>query len=354
MNVTDFLNANAYPVTGQNARCKFLNKGSDVTVAAATLEYNFFAAPLANPIASNFQIPFSGDNVFFVKKLAMYSDVLDTTVTGVIYAALMQSFLEIWINDRQQFKISLIKLLNFGWQNIGIAPAPLAQFYQGFEKREKVFVNPIIINSTANMRFRLHLNAAAATALDTKHLKLVMWGFQFDKLQQFEYNELQDNQFQRLDFDMYDIVPNVVAVNTYQFFANGNKSEELFSKILPLSESETFQVESMRVVFTDHNTVAPEQSLWFTRRENLLTVTLNDVLYWNSYISKSLCYYGDYLTALVNNRLSLWQNDVLETPILIPAKSNNQVTLLQPASVTPVVDSLIMLSFDGEITRRVA
>lgn len=354
MNVSDFLNANAYPVAGQNARCKYLNKGSQITLAALTTEYNFFTAPLGNPFTSNFVIPFSGDNVFFLKKLALYCDISDVTITGTIFGELMQSFLEIWVNDRQQYKGSLIKFLNFGWQNIDAAVAGEVSV-SVFEEREKVFVNPIIINSTANIRFRLHMNAAAVAALVGANLFLVMTGFQFDKLKQFEYDELMSNQFQRLDFDMYDIQLAVAAANNYQLFANPNRSEELFSKVLPLSESETFQVEAIQVIFSEHaGAVAPNHNLWFPRKENRLSVYLNDVSFWDSYISKALCYYGDYVPAAVNNRLSIWRRDVLETPILIPAKSNNSVVLQQPASTTPAATQPFLVSFEGEITRRVA
>lgn len=353
MNVTDFLNANAYPGAGQNARCKYLNKGSTVTLAALTTEYNFFTAPLANPFTSNFVIPFSGDNVFFLKKLAIFCDISDATILGTVFGNLMQSFLEIWVNDRQQYKISLIKLLNFGWQNIDTAVAGEVSV-SNFEEREKVFVNPIIINSTANIRFRLHMNAAAVAALVGANLMLVMTGFQFDKLKQFEFDDMQANQFQRLDFDMYDIQLAVATANNYQLFANPNRSEELFSKVLPLAESETFQVESIQVIFSDHAAVAPNHNLWFPSRQKRLSVYLNDVSFWDSYISKALSYYGDYLVAAVNNRLSVWRRELLETPILIPAKSNNSVVLQQPASTTPVATQPFLVSFEGEITRRVA
>lgn len=354
MNVSQFLNAQAYPGAGQNARAKWVNKGSQITVAALTPEYNFFAAPLANPFTSNFQIPFSGDNVFFLKKMAAYIDTLDTALTGTIFNNIMQCFVEIWVNDRMQYKVSLAKIINFGFEDT-LLLAGAGTTWNDLWKNEKTLVNPIVINSTANVRFRLHLNAAANAALVGNLITFVMTGFQFDKLSEFEYNDLQDNQFQRIDFDMYEIQPVVAAANNYQFFANSNQNEELFSKTLPLSESENFQVEAIQLLFSDQNVVAADHSLWYPRRFNRLTISLNDILYYDSYMHKALSYYGAYVAAGVSDhRLVLNQKDILETPIMIPAKSNNSVILQQPASVTPVAAQLVMLSFEGEITRRVA
>ena len=265
---------------------------------------------------------------------------------------LCSRFLKYYVNDRQLYKTSLVNILNFGWQNLGVTDTDVT--YTGRWNTCKKFINPIIINSTSNVKFRLHLNTAAATALDGFTLRTVISGFQFDKLQQFEYNELQGNMFQRIDFDMYDMVAAVAAANTYNFFSNGNKSEELFSKVLPLSQQEAFQVESIQVIMADKSVATPDTSLWYPRDTNRLNVKINDIEYFDSYIQDALTYYADYVTAVENNRLTQQKIDVLKTPIAIPANSNNSVTLAQPASTVPAVDKKIMLRFQGELSRRVA
>ena len=95
MNVVDFLNRNAYPRPGQNARAKYLNKAADSTVAAATLEYTPFSAVPASLFAGNLTLPFSGDNVFFLDRLKILTDATDDIIEGAVFNALMQSFLEI-------------------------------------------------------------------------------------------------------------------------------------------------------------------------------------------------------------------------------------------------------------------
>ena len=353
MNVADFLNRNAYPQPGQNARAKYVNKASEVTVAAATQEYNPFTAVPASLFAANLVLPFSGDNVFFLDKLQVLTNAPDPDLSdGAVFDAFMQSFLEITVNDRQLYKTSLISILSFGWQNVGVTAAQID--YSGMWKACKRFINPIIINATSNVKFRLHLNTAAATALDTYALRVVISGFQFDKLQQFEYNELQGNMFQRIDFDMYDMVTAVAAANTYNFFSTAAKSEELFSKILPLSEQEAFQVESIQVIIPDVSTDAPDLNLWYPRKTNRLNVKINDVVFYDSYIQDALSYFADYTTAAEDNVLMQQSEDVLKTPIMIPANSNNSVTLAQPASTVPAVGKHIMLRFQGELSRRVA
>ena len=351
LSISQWLNQNAYPVAGKNARSKYLPKNSQVTIAAGANDYMFFDAALTNPLTANMRLPISGSEVFFVDRISCAYDFTDI-LTGTIYDEIMQSYLLVTVNDRILYKTSLASILNFGHQALGVASAQIGSSV--YNQKEKQFNNPIIINSTSNVQFKLHLTTAAATALDTQFILLTVQGWQFDKLSDFEYNDLQNKQFQRIDWDFYEIqAVTVGAAATYTFFQNTGQADTLYSKLFPLAESEMFQVQAIQVMFSDQNTVAPDFSLWFPRMKNRLTINVNDVIYSDGFISKALSFYGKYVTAAENNGLALWQNDVIKTPIIFPAKGNTSVQMLQGADTTPAA-GFVMMRLQGELTRRVA
>ena len=351
MNVSQFLNANAYPGAGRNARVKYLPKESEVAIVAGTEDYLFFNAALTNPLVSNLRLPISGSEIYYVDRIRLLCNIPDT-ITATIFAELMQSYLEVTVNDRIQYKTSVASILNFGWQALGVTAAQVDS--SGLRKVFKQFNNSILINSSSNVQFRLHLNAAAATALDDLDMTLELNVLQFDKLQTGEFDPLGVNRFQKIDFDFYEIqAVTVGAAATYNFFQNTGQSTELYSKLLPMSESEAFQVQSIQLLFSDQNTVAPDYSLWYPRMKNRLTIEVDQVKYYDGMIGDALSFYGKYVTAAEDNGLILMQESILKTPIIFPAKGNISVTMQQGAEATPAA-GFVMCRLQGEMNRIVA
>ena len=351
MNPSQFLNANAYPKVGDNARCKYVPQNSEKTITAGILDYFFYNDALSNPLVSNRKLPISGDEVLFVDRLFAFWDVTDAVLASTIQEVML-SYLEITVNDRQLYKTSLLSLLNFGSQNLGVTADQIQNSW--LRQVEKIFTNPIIINSTSNVQFHLKITDALATALDDQKITLWTECFQFDKLEPYQYDALRGNQFQKIDWDMY-VIESIIAgaQNTYELFVNNGQAQNLYSQLLQMSETESMQVQAMQIVFTDDNTVAPDFNLWYPRTKNRLTIFVNDVKYYDGFIGKSISLWGQYVTAKQDNALSLWQTEVLKVPILFPANSKVQISLLQGADVTPVADSPFMVRLMGEKSRIV-
>lgn len=348
MNVLDLLNHNAYRKPGENVRDKYVWLDATKDIAAGVLDMYYFVDNLSNPLTSNKKFPISSSEIFFVDVLNFRWQGSDQ-LTGDDYKGLMKSFLEISVNERTIYKTSLCNILNFGFSNFNATDF----FNSSYAKNEKEFINSIIINSTANVKFRVHLDSTLATAYDGVGLQLNLGGLQYDKLEPFMYNELKNNMFQRIDFDFYDIQSIVSGSHTYSFFVDANRDENLFSKVLPLSNTEIAHIQSLQVLMSDQDAGNDADfNLWFPRMKNRLTININDVAYYDGMIQNALSFFGNY-TQTSNNRLYLKQKDVIKEPLTIPSNSKNSIQLVQGAETTPQTDELVMLRMQGELIRTV-
>ena len=344
------LNAIASPNFGQNARRKWTEKKSDATITAGQNIYTFFQDQLNNPFLRNARFPISGNEVFFVTDIGLYFKGVENEGFGDSQFAIMDEilarcYLLIKVNDRDQIKLPLLEIANF-WYAEDIANT---NNYKR-SKRLRHLLYPIIMNSNAGVSYQIVLNDVVATALDTSLMELRLYGIQFDKLDTFYYDVWKDSKFQRIDYTLYD-VHKVETANetTYNLFQNRNALISDYSKFLPLSDIERFDVNAIEFGFFNRAVDITPEALFNNRQNNILQIIVEDVEYFNSYLHDCLTFsqVEDAVT-----RYYEYQVLTLKVPITLPAKGNVRITLTQPGGSECVEDYFIG-TLKGILTRRV-
>jgi len=358
------LNAISSPSFANNARRKYTAKYDQLALATGTLNYIYFDTNVGNQFLRNARFPISGNEVFFVTAFDLYLDA--TLGTTAIFAQLDEifgrSFIEITVNQRQQIKVPLLEVLNFYYNDTtGTANSELTR--QRFHSAKRRLLYPIIMNSTSSVQYKLTLSTASATALNGINARLGLYGVQFDKLDTFYYDVWKGSQFQKVDYTMYQT--NLVSTanqNTFTLFQPASQAETDFSKLLPLSEIERFDVNALEIGFFPSAVTSVMSAVFENRRDNVLTVQVEDVELFQGQIKDMLSisnqFTGQYdntgATILVDqlSRDILRQNLTLEIPLTFPSKSNVNITLLQPGSSLEENDYFVTL-LKGVLTRRV-
>ena len=337
------LNSVAYPTAGQNVRRKFTPLYDLITIAAGTTNYNPFQVR-TNIFANNQIFPLR-NQIFALTNISLYLQTAITTTA--LYAALLtllqQSYLKIDVDQRTMLKIPLLEILSYNvipqFGTTTVAPG-VTQFV----KRSKNLILPIVINSMADVKVTVYTASAAATAFDTGLMNITFNGVMLDKIDPVAVNLVQGNQFNELAWTLFESLPvSVVTQNIFNFFANRNQADNLFSGSLPLSDTERFEIQAIEVFMGGNAGATDTINLVRNNRiNNNLVINVEQVEFYNSNLENSLSLAGAQDASFkdtggtITNSLSQFDveygNKILEIPLLIPAVGNVQVQLTQPGS----------------------
>lgn len=363
MNTRDILNEYLYPDAYQNTRRKEFPYYDQVAVAAGTTEYFFFNTPVANQFQRNKQLPLAGSQVFFIEAISMYLQVPINTpaLINALNEILQQSFLEISVDNRVQMKIPGADVMQYLITlNADATPEILTEQ----PRLTKRFLPlPVVLNSTSAFQFRFVTTAAAATAFDTIPLRLVLHGLQLDKLQPFHWDNLKNNKFQQVPVTYYDtvVIPSA-AQQAFSFFGTPNKAPNLFSKTFPLSDINTMSIQNIEVLVNQPDTPIVANTIYNSRLSNVLKIDVDNINMYEGNLVDCLSVVAGFAgnmtdsganTLAYNQFMDVRQSKTFRVPLEIPAQSEVNVSIEQPAASLGITGE-ITLMLRGVETRRVA
>jgi hypothetical protein len=371
MNTKDILNAYLYPTAGDNVRRKSYPYYDTLAIAAGTLEYFFFQTALGNIFLRNKRLPLAGTEVFFVTAISAYIEtkISTTALTNAFNEILQQSFLEISVDNRVQCKLPGLDFVNYQysdtWSDQVVVTAVQPRY--GGHVNADAFLGrklpvPILLNSTSSFQFRFVTTAAAATAFDGAHMRLVLHGVQLDKLDSFYWDNLKNAQYQQVPITYYNTVPITgagAAVN-YSLFSNPAQANNLWSKTFPLSDIVAASIQNIEVFVNQPDTPIEPSTIWTSRLTNVLTINVDEIDMYFADLENMLSVFASFglvLTTTPNldvvNFLNNRQSYTLPIPLEIPANSNVIMNIQQPAASLGITGE-ITVALRGVETRRVA
>lgn len=368
MNTKEILNQFLYPQTVQNVRRKSYPYYDTVTIATGTTEYFFFTTAVGNIFARNKRLPLAGTEVFFLNALSAYIQLnIDTVaLSNSLNELLQQSYLEISVDNRVVCKLPGLDFINFIYGDTFTATATAIQPKLGGNLNSDGFLGrklplPIILNSTSAFQFRFVTTATAATAFNGTNLRLALHGLQLDKLDDFYWDNLKNNQFQQVPVTYYQttVIPDGNA-QTFALFANPAQANNLWSKTFPLSDIVTASIQNIEVFFNQPDTPIEPTTIWNSRLTNVLQINIDEIDYYNADLQNMLSLFAGFSTTITTtpdtaiiNFMQKRQSLTLPVPIEIPANSNVIINLTQPASSLGITGEFTV-ALRGVETRRVA
>ena len=363
MDTKQILNAMAYPASGQNVRTKDFILYSVQSIASGQNNYPFFQDNLTNIFQRNIKLPQSNSNIFFIEGISMHvptsinTEALTTSLSNI----LQQSYLEISINSRVILNIPGLDFIQY-LLTINADATPEILFSR-FNRNIRKLPYPIMVNGNANISVTWYCNTTGSTDFDGIDFRLNLHVKMFDKLQDFNYDELQNNQFQKINVSLFDTQQVTTAnATTYDLFADNTKVKTLINKVFPLSDIETVSIQNIEVFIGQPTTGVTIATVFNDRIQNQLVFNLDDVNYYQSDLQNKLSVLtgieGDLTTAGADTIAyasiqDIRQSQLLKIPLNIPSNSKVVMQLLQPAS-SEAVGSYITTVLRGISTRRVA
>lgn len=363
MDTSYILNKVLYPGSADNARRKEFPYFDTLPLAVGTTEYFFFTQAPGNIFARNKRLPLAGSEIFLVDGISMYLDtpINTTALIDALNEMLQQSFLEISVDNRVVCKLPGLDFVQYLITlNADATPELLVESVQ---KTIRGLPIPIMLNSTSAFSFRFVTTGAVATAFNTINMRLTLHGVQIDKLDSFYYDNLKGNLFQKVPATYYDtvVIPNGNE-QTFQLFANPAKAQNLFSKAFPLSEIQTFSIQNIEVLFNQPNVPIVASTIYGSRIQNNLRISIDDVLYYDANLQDMLSvvagFAGNLTTAgadtlAYSQFMNVRQSKTFRIPLNIPANSQVSVQLTQPAGSLGITGEFTV-ALRGVETRRVA
>ena len=360
MNTRDILNAHLYPVAGQDIRRKDYEYYDALAITTGTLEYFFFTTGLGNQFLRNKELPLAGSEIFFVDQISAYLQVNIQAVALIddLNELLQQAFIQISVDNRVQSKFPLLDILQYEWNDTAIATGTVE--FQNFHKVVRNLPIPIMMNSTSAFEFKVVCNAAVATAFNGINLRLALHGLQLDKLDSFYWDNLKNNQFQQVPVTYYETrAISGAAADTFELFATV-VGPLLQSQTFPLSDIQTFSLQNLEVYFNQPNTPIDPTTILNSRMFNVLRISIDDVLYYESNMQNMLSMFAGIAGTLTTTpdtatvtALNIKQSHTLRVPIEFPANGKVRITLEQPASSLGITGEFTVC-MRGVETRRVA
>ncbi len=363
--ITSLINKVAFPTSGSNLRRKISSLYDTITLATGTTLYRPFTTAPGNIFLRNTQFPLSGQQVFWIKSISLFLNQAITTAAQYagLLLGLQNSNLEIYVDSKQYWKIPLVECLSFNTAAL-IGDTSSAPLRFNPVTRNKNLVVPLLINAASNVVVNLNVDSGFASAFNTNNLRISFNGFLGDVLDSsFSYNPQSGNELQDIAFTCYD-TQQITTANaaTFNFFAQAETNINDYSKVLPLSPTERFEIQNMEVVIGGNSgTTDTFDAVMNQRSTNVLTITVDDVQLHQSQLKDYLSILtqlsttfndaGPVLTNLVDTNL-IYQSKTLETPVIIPAQGKVQVTVQQPGSSLNQ-NQFMTLMLKGLIKRQV-
>lgn len=363
MNAKDLLNKTLYPSGLQNARRKEYNYYDTLAITTGILSYFFFQTALGNIFARNKRLPLSGSEIFLVDGIAAYIETPITTpaLLNSLNELLQQSYLQISVDGRVQAKLPGMDFIQYMLVfNEDATPERLLPIV---ETKTRNLPIPIFMNSTSSFEFQFVTTAAAATAFNGINMRLVLNGVQIDKLDSYYYDAVKNNKFQQISTTYY----NTVAIpngneQTFQLFADANQANNLYSKVFPLSDITTMQIQNIEVLFNQPDVPIDPITIYNSRLNNILVITVDDVDIYRSNLVDTLSVVAGFAgnitdsaaaTTAYNMFMNVRQSKTLRIPVEIPANSNVSMQLIQPGSSLGITGEFTV-ALRGVETRKLA
>jgi len=362
-NTREILDATLYPGSNQNARRKEYPYYDTQAITAGVLEYFFFVTVLGNIFARNKRLPLSGSEVFMVDGISAYLETSINTPAQIdaLNELLQQSYLQVSVDNRVVAKLPGLDFIQYALTLNEDATPELLSYK--VETVKRMLPIPILMNSTSAFEFKFVTTAAAATAFNAIPFRLTLHGVQIDKLESFYYDDLKNAKFQQISVSYFDTVAiSGAAQDTYAFFANPAKAQNLFSQTFPLSEIQTMSIQNIEVFVNQPDVPISPLTIYNSRLTNNLRISVNDVDYYNSNLQDCLSVVAGIAgnitdsaaaTTAYNQFLNVRQSKTFKVPLEIPTTSNVAVNLSQPAGSLGITGEITIV-MRGVETRRVA
>lgn len=366
MNALQILQSWGFPRGVDNTRIKPGVIYDTQTIAAGTLEYNYFNTNPSNIFDRNKQLPLSGDETMLIDGINI---IFENAAQGFTLIAnftevLTRSYLEIMVNDTQKIKIPLLEAANFVFANtIG---NNTVNFKANYFSRTKKLQYPIILFKRANTQFRIVLTANAATALNASAVKLQLSGVKLDFVIPNELDPVANNKYEKLSTTLFNTPAIVAAANTYNLFSDRTLSPNVINKTFPLGDNEIFSIEAIEIVNFATNVSGNFAAHLNEAQQQVLKIGVNQTEYYfgsNSFFN-TLFYslnttFSDAGAVNTNIFVNDWISKAPEvlglvskgTPILIPSSSQVDITLQQPATN---LTNFVMVMLKGTLERRIS
>jgi len=367
MTTQELLNKYLYPGYLDNVVRKQFPYFDMATMATGTTEYYFFQNAPA-PFISNKQLPITGTEVFFIRAISAYPVLKHVTSAQInaLNELLQQSFLEIVIDNRVAMKIPGLDFINYQYADsmsdqvvVTAVNTKIGGNVNGDGFLGRKLPLPLIMNSSSSFQFRLVTTGNAV--YNTIPIRLVLHGLQLDKLQTFEWDDLQNNRLQQIPWTAYNtvVIPNNTQT-TFPLFANRATANNLISTVFPLSNIDSMSVQAIEVFVNQPDTPIDPSTIWNSRLTNELYVAIDDRIYYDGNLQNMLSVLASLEQTLtttpdldVVNMFNKRQTKILDVPMNFPANGKVDIHLTQPAGSLGITGE-ITVAFRGMVTRRVA
>jgi len=363
MDTIQLLNAVGYPTPGDNVRRHSEPLFDTVTVAAGTTEYYPFSGALSQ-FVNNKKLPLAGSEIFAVTGINLFLQTLISTTA--LYANLLeylqQSKIQINIDGRTMADYPLLECTSFYIAStLGATPV---SYKNNYIKRSKSLVEPIIINSQANVEIKIITTANVATGFDTNKINVQLDGIKLDKLDTLSLNLVDGKQFSQIAWTIWETQQiSTTNANTFNFFATQTRAKNLFSEdVFPLSNTQRFEVQAIELFLGGNaGTTDTVPAVRNNRNNNLLKIKVETTDFYNSNVADMLSLAGAkattfddagaVATALVTTEVE-YRNKVLQIPLILPATGNVTITVDQPGNSLNSNQYMTLL-LKGKKTRQV-
>lgn len=360
-NLLNTIQSVGYPVNA-NVRIAPLNKFDEQTLSSIIGENRFFTSDTLSTFTRNQKFPLSGNEIAFIDKIDVR--LMGTTALSLTAANMglfTKTCLQILVDGRERLKIPLVECLT----------APMGTAYGANTivtlaknvGRSKKLRLPIIINSQSNVEAKI-ITDADYSALGVVRVELS--GLMYSKLAAFDINFAANKSVERLSYTIFDSLAVVAAGQTANLFTSADKGQSLFSKIFPLSNSESFDIENIEIAFPcSIGAAVGYQSIVALARETMLRLKINGVdfielagkdlvtvLFQNSTVNPFEMSDNSITVDLKDNLID-YAGITLPVAVTIPAKAQVAVTIDQNAISNISASEYINVMLKGTLQRLV-
>ena len=305
-------------------------------------------------LSRNKMLPPSGQEIILINGIkANYSGS-----RSHIGAFLFNSYLQIVINDVTKLKIPLIEILQADGNYHTIGVGTIMKIYTPLS-RIKQLENPIIVNSNSSVDVSIVLDSADSG----QTIALELYCTQYDKLNDYSIDFRQDKNYEKLSYTMYDQNNlNASTGTVYSFFNDPSKAVNLFSKTFPLGESEIFIVKAIELANSFETPQYSADVNITILKKSVVEIYINETLIFTAPAFKFASLYqrltGAFADATpVTTPLTVSEYItnvlVLNTPIIIPSKSNVIAKVTQNGALNFSNSAKNCLMLKGDLIRRV-
>lgn len=357
----DQLRSFGYPMPGDNVFIKPASFSAIYGLSSVGFVSLFTLQP--DQVSSNKSFPLSGSQIVAINEIKF--TLTAQTAVSANYSNLCKSYFQILRNGKELFKVPLISLVKSA-NSLVLGNSTKMNFTDGFQSFKKRLKFPIIINSKDEISFRIYSTFSGQPVFG----KVTLIGVTYDKTSNFDKDFRQDNQFEKIDYSLYDVFTiDSTSAKTYSLFNTQGKSENLFSKGLSLSNDEVFQVENIRLIgrggdASDISLSTMVSSINYSlilsdEQRELINLkepeTINLIL---SQTANTVNSGADTYT-IVSDSNNFNNGFTLPVPVILKANSNNSASLILPSLTAGVsygylANDFFVVMLNGTLTRKVS